>query len=354
MTRHSPFWFMHKEFTDTTLLFNIEIKLAIAGITFKLEECIFLMGMEKFSDRYQFDEWKSIFNQVFEASQEGTAVEVIRAAMAECGIVEPSSDISHIILSPQAPSSQTHKPMFTLGFGSLTNHSIKQKLTQIPLLSTPSKASKNEHEDEEDKEEDKEDELDNKVDCCPRVTTIAPSGHMNLTQQLKSLFHHYGGEGSAEGSRVKVHQQGPVCNVKDHMEVNMNQTQPRVFKVMLPSGLIPSNPWVTTPNDVNAQHCRCMSWLFDNDFCNFSKWHVCLRVRLAYNHGTLGKQVVHTTIPDHFFSEKHGVVPPGHVLATVTSSTNGQFAYNYNNEGGALPIIILHAAWVAASFQYHY
>ncbi|KAI5988236.1 hypothetical protein F5J12DRAFT_786927 [Pisolithus orientalis] len=61
----------------------------------------------------------------------------------------------------------------------------------------------------------------------------------------------------------------------------------------------PSNPWVTTPNDVNVQCCSeqeqqsidygCMSWLFDNNFCNFSKWHVCLRVRLAYNCGTLGK-----------------------------------------------------------------
>ncbi|KAI5988237.1 hypothetical protein F5J12DRAFT_786928 [Pisolithus orientalis] len=196
---------------------------------------IFLMEMEKFSNRYQFNKWKSIFNQVFKASWEGTAVEVIRAAMAEHGIIEPSSDVSHVILSPQAPSSQTHKPMFTLGFGSLANHSIRQKLMQIPLLSMPSEASKNEHEDEEDKEEDKEDELDNEVDHNPRVTKIAPSGCMNLTQQLESLFHHYGGKGSAEGLRAKAHQQGPVRNVKDHMEVNTNQTQPRVFKVVLPS-----------------------------------------------------------------------------------------------------------------------
>ncbi|KAI5994278.1 hypothetical protein F5J12DRAFT_785839 [Pisolithus orientalis] len=279
--------FVCEEFTDTTLLFNIEIELAIAGIAFKLEEwldlikiiilnlggmgintikaaqelkqakvalvvplledaatwqlvlCwatddslsfgIFLTEMEKFSDRYQFDEWKSIFDQVFEASWEGTAVEVVKAAMAECGIVKPSGNVSHVILSPQAPSLQTC-------FGSLANHSIRQKLVQIPPLSMPSKVSKNEHEDEEDEEEDKEDKLDNKVDCHPRVTKIAPLGCMNLTQQLKSLFHCYGGEGSAEGSRAKVHQQGPVHNVKDHMEVNTNWTQPRVFKVVLPSG----------------------------------------------------------------------------------------------------------------------
>ncbi|KAI6000180.1 hypothetical protein F5J12DRAFT_784489 [Pisolithus orientalis] len=268
--------FVCEEFTDTTLLFNIEIKLAIAGIAFKLEEwldlikiiilnlggmginaikaaqelkqakvapvvplledaatwqlvlCwatddslsfgIFLTEMEKFSNRYQFDEWNSIFDQVFEASWEGTAVEVVRAAMAECGIVKPSSNVSHVILSPQAPSLQTC-------FGSLANHSIRQKLMQIPPLSMPSKVSKNEHEDEEDEEEDKEDKLDNKVDCHPRVTKIAPLG----------LFHCYGGEGSEERSRAKVHQQGPVHNVKDHMEVNTNLTQPRVFKVVLPS-----------------------------------------------------------------------------------------------------------------------
>ncbi|KAI5995800.1 hypothetical protein F5J12DRAFT_785569 [Pisolithus orientalis] len=234
--------FTCKEFTDTTLLFNLDlIKIIILnpggmGINAikavqKLEQAkvapvvplledaatwqlvlhwatdnslsfgIFLMEMEKFSNRYQFKKWKFIFDQVFEASWEGTAVEVIRAAMAEHGIIKPSS------------------------FGSLANHSIRQKLTQIPPLSMPSEASKNEHEDEEDKEEDEEDELDNEVDHHPRVTTIAPSG----------LFHHYGGEGSAEGSRVKVHQQGPVHNVKDHMEVNTNWTQPKVFKVMLPS-----------------------------------------------------------------------------------------------------------------------
>ncbi|KAI6147170.1 hypothetical protein BKA82DRAFT_33409 [Pisolithus tinctorius] len=292
--------------TDTSLLFNVKIELAVTGIAFKLEEWIdlidiiilnpkgiginaikaaweltqakvvtvvplledaaawqlvlhwaaddslsfanFLTEMEKFGDRYQFDEWKSIFDQVFEVSREGTAVEVIRAAMAECGIIEPSSardappaqasssrNISHVVLSPQASSSQTHKLMFTFGFGSLANHSIRQKLAQIPLLPTPSEASKNEQENEEDEEED---ELDDEANCCPRVTEIALSGHANLTQQLESLFHHYGGEGSAEGSRAKAHQQGPVHSVEGHMEVGMNWTQPRVFKVVLPSGFV--------------------------------------------------------------------------------------------------------------------
>ncbi|KAI6139773.1 hypothetical protein BKA82DRAFT_4019966 [Pisolithus tinctorius] len=130
---------------------------------------------------------KSIFDQVFKASWEGTAVEVVRAAMAEHGVAEPSSacnappaqassscDVSHVVLSPQAPSSQTCKLMFTFSFGSLTNHSIRQKLAQIPLLSMPSKVSKN----EQDKEED---ELDDEANHCPRVTEIALSG-------LKAFF----------------------------------------------------------------------------------------------------------------------------------------------------------------------
>ncbi|KAI5993743.1 hypothetical protein F5J12DRAFT_785986 [Pisolithus orientalis] len=124
----------------------------------------------------------------------------------------------------------------------------------------------------------------------------------------------------------------------NHMQQGCFITQSQCHSTALPPLLSenpsvdpgPSNPWVTTPDDVNLQHHSeqeqqtidygCMSWLFDNDFCNFSKWHVCLRVGLAYNCRTLGKQVVCTTIPDHFFSEKHGVAPPGHVLVTMTSS----------------------------------
>ncbi|KAI6144104.1 hypothetical protein BKA82DRAFT_32604 [Pisolithus tinctorius] len=65
----------------------------------------FLMEMEKFGNRYQFNKWKSTFNQVFEVSWEGTAVEVIRAAMAEHGIIEPSCACN---ASP-AQASSSHK-----------------------------------------------------------------------------------------------------------------------------------------------------------------------------------------------------------------------------------------------------
>ncbi|KAI6145636.1 hypothetical protein BKA82DRAFT_24368 [Pisolithus tinctorius] len=292
--------FVCNDVTDTSLLFNVEIELAVTGIAFKLEEWIdlidiiilnlkgvginaikaawelaqakvvtvvplledaaawqlvlcwaaddslsfanFLMEMEKFSDRYQFNEWKSIFDQVFKASREGTTVEVVRAAMAECGIIEPSSacdappalassscDVSHVVLSPQAPSSQTRESLRR------SHRSLRPAKHPRMSKSTSQYLDISAWEDKEDKEDKEEDKLDDEANRCPRVTEIVPSGHANLTQQLESLFHCYGGEGSAEGSRAKAHQQGPVRSVEGHMEVGTNQTQPRVFKVVLPS-----------------------------------------------------------------------------------------------------------------------
>ncbi|KAI5993746.1 hypothetical protein F5J12DRAFT_785989 [Pisolithus orientalis] len=132
--------FACNDVTDTSLLFNVKIELAATGINAikavweltqakvvsvapllenaaawqlvlhwatddSLSFANFLTEMEKFGNRYQFNKWKSIFDQVFKASQEGTAVEVVRAAMAECGIVEPSS--AHD--GPPAQASSSHK-----------------------------------------------------------------------------------------------------------------------------------------------------------------------------------------------------------------------------------------------------
>ncbi|KAI6037746.1 hypothetical protein EDC04DRAFT_2604526 [Pisolithus marmoratus] len=33
----------------------------------------------------------------------------------------------------------------------------------------------------------------------------------------------------------------------------------------------------------------CVPWLFDNNFCDYANWHVCLRVAVSYNHGLLLK-----------------------------------------------------------------
>ncbi|KAI6026946.1 hypothetical protein EDC04DRAFT_2606100 [Pisolithus marmoratus] len=57
------------------------------------------------------------------------------------------------------------------------------------------------------------------------------------------------------------------------------------------------NPWVphsddTTPWPLNelAQadaDYGCVPWLFDNNFCDYANWHVCLRVAASYNCGLL-------------------------------------------------------------------
>ncbi|KAI5981831.1 hypothetical protein EDD15DRAFT_2203632 [Pisolithus albus] len=92
------------------------------------------------------------------------------------------------------------------------------------------------------------------------------------------------------------------------------------------------NPWVVHPSDVTPRRSNeteqqqvdygCVPWLFDDNFCDYPKWHVCLRVSLAYNRGSLEKCVVRTTAPDHFstVTQGCGLAPPGHVSVTVTSS----------------------------------
>ncbi|KAI6004785.1 hypothetical protein EDD15DRAFT_2191560 [Pisolithus albus] len=67
----------------------------------------------------------------------------------------------------------------------------------------------------------------------------------------------------------------------------------------------------------------CVPWLFDDDFCNYPRWHVCLRVAMSYNRGSLHKRIVRTTVPDRFFTvvQERGRAPPGHLSVTVTSST---------------------------------
>ncbi|KAI5987165.1 hypothetical protein EDC04DRAFT_2614881 [Pisolithus marmoratus] len=57
------------------------------------------------------------------------------------------------------------------------------------------------------------------------------------------------------------------------------------------------NPWVPHSDDITPQPLnklaqadtdyRCVPWLFDNNFCDYANWHVCLRVAMSYNHGLL-------------------------------------------------------------------
>ncbi|KAI6027117.1 hypothetical protein EDC04DRAFT_2605984 [Pisolithus marmoratus] len=93
------------------------------------------------------------------------------------------------------------------------------------------------------------------------------------------------------------------------------------------------DPWVSHPDDITPQPLNelaqanidygCVPWLFNNNFCDYANWHVCLRVGMSYNCGSLLKRVVRTTVPDRFSTvvHGHGLAPPGHVSVTVTSST---------------------------------
>ncbi|KAI5980959.1 hypothetical protein EDC04DRAFT_2617769 [Pisolithus marmoratus] len=93
------------------------------------------------------------------------------------------------------------------------------------------------------------------------------------------------------------------------------------------------SPWVSHPDDITPQPLNelaqanvdygCVPWLFNNNFCDYANWHVCLRVGMSYNCGLLLKRVVCTMVPDHFSTvvHGHGLAPPGHVSVTVTSST---------------------------------
>ncbi|KAI6094309.1 hypothetical protein EDD16DRAFT_1529263, partial [Pisolithus croceorrhizus] len=92
------------------------------------------------------------------------------------------------------------------------------------------------------------------------------------------------------------------------------------------------NPWVVNCDDATSQHSNetvqqeadygHVPWLFNNDFCDYSNWHVCLRVSLSYNCSSLVKQVVCTTAADRFstVTQGHSSAPPGHVSVTVSSS----------------------------------
>ncbi|KAI6009145.1 hypothetical protein EDC04DRAFT_2610693 [Pisolithus marmoratus] len=93
------------------------------------------------------------------------------------------------------------------------------------------------------------------------------------------------------------------------------------------------DPWVSHPDDITPRPLNelaqanvdygCVPWLFNNNFCDYANWHVCLRVGMSYNCGSLLKRVVRTMVPDRFSTVVHGrgLAPPGHVSVTVTSST---------------------------------
>ncbi|KAI6145967.1 hypothetical protein BKA82DRAFT_32442, partial [Pisolithus tinctorius] len=395
--------FARDDVTDTSLLFNVEIELAVAGIAFKLEEWIdlidiiilnlkgiginaikavwelaqakvvtvvplledaatwqlvlrwaaddslsftnFLMEMEKFGDRYQFDEWKSIFDQVFEASREGTAVEVVRAAMAERGVVEPSSacdappaqasssrDISHVVLSHQASSSQTRK-------SSCRSHCSLRPAKRPRMSKSASQyLDISARENQEDKEDKEEDELDDEANCCPRVTEIPLSGHANLTQQLESLFRRYGGEGSAEGSRAKAHQQGPVRSVEGRMEAGMNRTQPRVFKVVLPSAR--SAGFVLQHFKLEGLKCKTFHSVPCHIYVEAPSAQD-VRLRLPPSHANLVPQIVPVPMEEMEPFAQPSDIPVHSWVRLLTSGLKNEIAYVKHVEGDSVYLLVV-------------
>ncbi|KAI6096785.1 hypothetical protein EDD16DRAFT_1714618 [Pisolithus croceorrhizus] len=153
----------------------------------------FLKEMQdRYKERYKFDKWKPIFDQVFEASHEGTAVEVVRAAMAEHGVLNPpsvpgfssqASSSGKLSCRPDGSPPPAKHPRL--------NWSVAQFLD----------VSAQDDEEEEDEDGD-EDNLDIEADHHPRVAGAGPLGLETFNEHLQDLACHYEHEGSVTGSNA--------------------------------------------------------------------------------------------------------------------------------------------------------
>ncbi|KAI6136005.1 hypothetical protein F5141DRAFT_1208376 [Pisolithus sp. B1] len=199
----------------------------------------------KFKDRYKFNEWKTVFDQVFEASHEGTAIEVARDAMTECGVLDcpsvhnvspqasSSANISHTLPFGQASSSQPCKAS-RRSKGPLppAKHLRSGKIVRqfLDTSAQDSDNNKSEHESDQDSE----------VHRSPRATEIAPLGCTTFNKHLEHIFHHYNHEGSAEGSNAQLYQ-SPVRRAEVSMGMDVGPIESRVYMIELPTSLPPSH-----------------------------------------------------------------------------------------------------------------
>ncbi|KIK31368.1 hypothetical protein PISMIDRAFT_5835 [Pisolithus microcarpus 441] len=206
-------------------LTKIDVELDITGIPFDQEEWLDLIKakvvplledaaawqlvlrwemQDRFKERYKFDDWKTIFNQVFEASPEGTAVKLVRAAMSEHGVLNPPSVPN--LSSSQALSSGkvSHKSN-----GSLppAKHArLSKSMAQYLDVSV--------QEDEDNENEDgDQDNLDIRVENHPKVTDVGLLGQATFNKCLQDLVQHYVHKGGVTGLNVRAHQ-NRVPNVK--------------------------------------------------------------------------------------------------------------------------------------------
>ncbi|KAI6016835.1 hypothetical protein PISMIDRAFT_18740 [Pisolithus microcarpus 441] len=169
----------------------------------------FLQEMQdRFKERYKFNDWKTIFDQVFEASREGTTVKLVRAAMSEHGVPDLSSsqalssgdlvdNASCTIPSTQASSSQTRK-VSRKSDSSLPpakRARLSKSMARYLDVST--------WEDEDNENEDgDQDNLDIRVENCPKVMEVGPSGRATFNECLQDLVQHYMHEGGVAGSNA--------------------------------------------------------------------------------------------------------------------------------------------------------
>lgn len=200
----------------------------------------FLTEMQSnFKDRYKFDEWKTIFDQVFEASRNGTAVEVVRAAMTERGVLDRPSVHD---LSLQASSSADISPTRPSGQASSSQPRKASRKSRGPL--PPAKRARTSGsvlqfldtsaQDGDDDESEHEGDRDSAVHRSPRVTEIAPSGRTTFNKRLEHIVNRYNREGSAEGSSARVYR-SPVRKAEVGMDVDVGPIESRVYMIELPT-----------------------------------------------------------------------------------------------------------------------
>ncbi|KAI6022344.1 hypothetical protein PISMIDRAFT_17673 [Pisolithus microcarpus 441] len=261
----------------------------------------FLQEMQdRFKERYKFDDWKTIFDQVFEASCEGTAVKLVRAAMSERGVLNPPSvpdlsssqalssgdlvdNASHTIPSTQASSLQTCK--------------VSRKSDSSLPLAKHARLSKSVawyldvsmREDEDDENEDgDQDNLDIGVENHPKVMEVGPSGRATFNEHLQDLVQRYAHEGGVAGSNVRV-RQNQVPNVEVSRHVDVGQSGLKVFMIELPTAS--AARFVLEHLKLENLPCRTFHSL---PKCIFVEAHNLLEVQICLppSHNTLIKNIV--------------------------------------------------------------
>ncbi|KAI6130562.1 hypothetical protein EDD16DRAFT_1515655 [Pisolithus croceorrhizus] len=239
-----------------------------ADDTFSFDDFLTEMA-DKFKERYRFDDWKAIFDQVFEASREGTTVEVVRAAMAQRGVLDHPG--VHDNPPPQASSS---------GHVSCT-------LPPSQISSSQTHMSALEDNEDEDERVDESDQ-DNEVDHRPRVTDIGPLGRETFDQCLQGLIHHYGHEGTAERPDPSVHRT-PVDKADVGTDVGKDQMEMRVYMIELPSAR--TTGFVSAHLKRRGMHCQTYRSLPRRIFVDAHN-PLEVRVSLPPSHDTLIKDIV--------------------------------------------------------------